>query len=218
MKDTAAIIVAGGQGLRFGGNVRKQYLTLRGRPLFSWSIAAFQRAPSVADIVLVLPHADHMRVKVPSPIRVVAGGQTRADSVRAGLAALGSGIRWVAVHDAVRPLVKPELIEKVIAAARKWKAAIAAIPSPDTVKLANGDGCIHSTPPREKVWLAQTPQVFERKLLARAHAKGMSLTVTDDAQLVERLGVRVRLVESPPENIKITRPIDLELAQCLASG
>ncbi len=146
------------------------------------------------------------------------GGLTRADSVRQGLKAISGTIRWVAVHDAVRPLVRPELIEETLRQARRHRAAIAATPSQDTVKLANGDGCIHRTPPRETVWLAQTPQVFERSLLERAHAKGSRLKVTDDAQLVERLGVRVRLVEAPAENLKITRPIDLVVARTLLMG
>ena len=219
MRDTAAIIVAGGRGLRYGGRVRKQFLLLKGRPVVWWALKAFQRSPSIAQIILVVPKDDLKQCASFGPtVRVVAGGATRAESVRAGIKELGPAIRWVAVHDAVRPLVHSKLIEKVIAAARRFKAAIAACPSKDTVKLANGDAYVHSTPLRESVWLAQTPQVFERKLLERAHARGRRLAVTDDAQLVERMGVRVRLVEAPAENIKITRPIDLELAKCIVSG
>jgi 2-C-methyl-D-erythritol 4-phosphate cytidylyltransferase len=220
MKDTAAIIVAGGKGRRFGGRVRKQYLRLGGRPIVWWSLAAFERCPSVAAIVLVVPADDVSalrgqvrRWKMKKLIAVVSGGPTRAASVRRGLSSVPPGYRYVAVHDAVRPLTRPALIESVIRAARKGGAALAACLSKDTVKLANARGMVVSSPPRETVWLAQTPQIFERRLLVRAHKKGERLAVTDDAQLVERLGARVKLVESPPDNIKVTVPLDFILAR-----
>jgi 2-C-methyl-D-erythritol 4-phosphate cytidylyltransferase len=123
--------------------------------------------------------------------------------------------RWVAVHDAVRPLVTPATIEAVIAAARRFKAALAAGPSRDTVKIADGRGFVRASPDRATLWLAQTPQVFERRLLEKAHRLGKRLKVTDDAQLVERLGIKVRLVDAPPENLKVTRPIDLWTAELI---
>jgi len=146
-------------------------------------------------------------------IAVVSGGPTRAASVRRGLSSVPPGCRYVAVHDAVRPLARPALIESVVRAARKGGAALAACPSKDTVKLANARGMVVSSPPRETVWLAQTPQIFERRLLLRAHKQGERLAVTDDAQLVERLGARVKLVESPSDNIKVTVPLDIVLAR-----
>ena len=214
-QDTAAIIVAGGKGLRFGGKVRKQYLLLKGRPIMWWSLRAFQNTRSVQGIVLVVPDGDLSRVraqvgkwKFEKWLAVVSGGATRADSVRAGLSVMPDGVRYIAVHDAVRPLITPEVIERVIGAARKTGAALAACPSKDTVKLSNGNGCVHSTPRREIVWLAQTPQIFERRLLDKAHARGRYLNATDDAMLVERLGVQVKLVESPADNMKVTVPMD----------
>jgi len=215
MKDAAAIIVAGGKGLRFGGRVRKQYLSLQGHPILWWSLRAFQKSPSIAEIILVVPAKDLKRLKRLGAARVVAGGSTRAASVREGLKSVSPGIGWVAVHDAVRPLVSPELIERTLAEARRHQAAIAACPSKDTVKLADARGRIAESPPRERVWLAQTPQAFERKLLERAHRLGHSLAATDDSQLVERLGVKVRLVEASPENLKITHPADLVVAQII---
>src|SRR4029077_10148279 len=106
MKDTAAIIVAGGKGLRYGGRVRKQYLRLKGRPIVWWSVKAFQSSRSIAQIIVVVPKDDLNQLlgTVPTKVRVVAGGATRADSVRAGLRELSAAVRWVAVHDAVRPL------------------------------------------------------------------------------------------------------------------
>ena len=220
-RDAAAIIVAAGQGLRFGGKIRKQYLKLGNRPIMWWSLRAFQKSPSIGSIVLVAPKEDVDRLrpilrrwKMSKVVAIVAGGATRAQSVFNGLAAVPSEYRWIAVHDAVRPLATVELIEKTLAAARKHRAAIAACPSRDTIKLADSHGGhVHSSPPREKVWLAHTPQIFERRLLEKAHARGRHLPVTDDAQLVERLGVRVALVESPPENLKVTLPLDLEVAK-----
>jgi 2-C-methyl-D-erythritol 4-phosphate cytidylyltransferase len=230
MKPAAAVIVAGGQGTRFqaasrlpaGRQVRKQYLRLSGRPILWWSVQAFQRSPSIGALVLVVPSQDLVRVQrqfekpgARKPLKVVAGGATRADSVRRGLAAVPSEFRWIAVHDAVRPLVTPALIEEVLRGARAHKAAIAACPSKDTVKLANGRQTIARTLPRDSVWLAQTPQAFERGLLERAHQRGKHLIATDDSQLVERLGVKVKLVLSPADNLKVTVPADLAIAQRL---
>lgn len=218
--DAAAIIVAGGKGLRFGGSVRKQYLRLQGKPLLWWSLRAFQASPSIGWIILVVPADDRLALqkfaktwKFSKLAAIVSGGATRADSVRQGLAALGSKARYVAVHDAVRPLIQPKTIEATIVAARRHKAAIAACPSKDTVKLADSKLRIASSPARERVWLAQTPQSFERKLLERAHNKGRKLAVTDDSQLVEQIGIRVRLVDSPSDNIKVTFREDLKLAE-----
>jgi len=220
--DTAAIIVAGGKGLRFGAPIRKQYMQLQGRPVLWWSLQAFQKSPSIQSIILVVPVDDVKRLSrrmrawgLSKLSAIVAGGVTRAHSVREGLKALTKSVSWVAVHDAVRPLVQPELIEQTLRQARRWGAAIAAAPSKDTVKLSNGNGCIASTPPRKTVWLAQTPQIFERRLLEKAHHQGRHLPATDDAQLVERMGVRVRLVQPSFENIKVTVPSDLAMAKII---
>ena len=221
-QDAAAILVAGGQGLRFGGRVRKQYLTLCGHPLLWWPLRAFDQCRSIEMMVLVVPEEDVLRLRaaVPSwklhkPVHVVAGGKTRTDSVRHGLAALPPQVRWVAVHDAVRPLVTSALIEKVLNVAKRSRAAIAATPSKDTVKFSRKNHTILRTLSRETIWLAQTPQIFERSLLERAHQKSQRNAVTDDAQMVERLGVRVKLVESSPDNLKVTLPSDFAMAQLL---
>lgn len=220
--NTAAIIVAGGRGLRFGGAVRKQYLLLKRKPILWWSLRAFEKSPSIRWVILVVPADDipDLRLKARAwrfhkLLQIVAGGRTRADSVRQGLSALPRDSRYVAVHDAVRPLVTPRLIEETLRQARRFRAAIAASPSKDTVKLADRSGRVQSTPSRDLVWLAQTPQTFERTLLERAHKAGRRLAATDDAMLVERLGVKVKLVEAPAENIKITRPADLVLANMI---
>ncbi len=221
-KDVAAIIVAGGQGKRFGGKIRKQYLTLERYPILWWSLRAFERTSQVHALVVVVPAEDVARVTqrirrwaIPKILGVVAGGATRADSVRRGLAALTPSFRWVAVHDAVRPLVTPGIIKDTLSAARRHKAAIAAVRSRDTVKLGTHSktAFIKQTPPREYVWLAQTPQIFWRALLERAHQRGAKVPATDDAFLVERLGARVALVPSSDDNFKVTLPMDLSLAR-----
>jgi len=223
--NTAAIIVAGGRGLRFGGAVRKQYLLLKRKPIVWWSLQAFEKSPSIRWVILVVPADDipDLRLKERTwrfhkLLQIVAGGASRADSVRQGLSALPEGCRYVAVHDAVRPLVTPRLIEETLRQARRFRAAIAASPSKDTVKLAGPSGCIQSTPSRDLVWLAQTPQTFERTLLERAHREGRRLAATDDAMLVERLGVKVKLVESSADNMKITTPMDLMIARAVIAS
>ena len=215
--DAAAIVLGAGQGLRFGGTVRKQYVRLRGKPVLWWSLAAFEASPSIGALILVAPAADvpklqaqAMRWKFRKLRAVVPGGKERSDSVKEGLKVAPAEARWVAVHDGVRPLITPAQIETVLAAARKHRAAIAATPSRDTIKIANGQGFVRASPERRLVWQAQTPQIFSRALLDRAHRlKG---PVTDDAQLVERLGVRVKLVDTTAENIKVTHPMDLHMA------
>lgn len=241
--DTAAIVLGAGQGLRFGGHVRKQYLRLQGRPVLWWSLAAFQASPSIDTIVLVAPREDLPRLtrqvatwRFSKLNLLVAGGKERSDSVKEGLAAVSDATRWVAVHDGVRPLITPAQIESVLAVARKYKAAIAAVPSRDTVKIADRMQCIAASPDRRSVWQAQTPQIFAHHLLRQAHGlirgapgsrlkapgilpKACSLepkaAITDDAQLVERLGVKVKLVDTSAENMKVTLPIDLEFAKII---
>lgn len=221
MKDTAAIIVAGGKGLRFGGRIRKQYLLLNRRPMLWWSISAFERSASIRSILLVVPADDLSKIRRQTQtwafkklVAVVSGGETRTESVSHGIDAVPLACDYVAVHDAVRPLVTPHVIESVIQAARRTHAALAAYPSKDTVKLADGKDFVTDSPPRETVWLAQTPQIFERRLLERAYRQ-KNRVATDDAQLVERLGVKVKLVKAIPENIKVTVPSDFVTARII---
>jgi 2-C-methyl-D-erythritol 4-phosphate cytidylyltransferase len=220
--DSAAIIVAGGKGLRFGGAIRKQYIMLRGRPILWWSARAFEKSPSTGAIILVVPAEDVKRIQTmvrawrfPKIVLVVEGGRERRDSVRSGLRALGTKWRYVSVHDAVRPLVNVETIESCLKSARRFGAALAACPSKDTLKIADAHGWVRSSPARETVWLAQTPQTFRRDWLEKAHAKGIHWPVTDDAQMVERLGHRVKIVPAPVENLKVTTPMDFMIAKAV---
>lgn len=224
MADTAAIILGAGRGLRFGGPVRKQYLRLKGKPLLWWSLSAFDQSRSVRELILVIPAPDLDAVarqvrswRLRKLSAIVAGGAERSDSVKAGLGAVTVGSRYVAVHDGVRPLIQPRDIERILSFARRHGAALAAIPSRDTVKIADAKGFVQDSPDRAAVWMAQTPQCFKRALLQRAHDRQRH-PATDDAQLVERLGSRVKLVACSSDNIKVTLPADLLTARAILKG
>jgi len=200
--------------------VDKQWLKLGDRPILAWSLRAFGQCDAVHEIVVVTTDAARPRVsellaQLKVRADIVQGGARRQDSAMAGLEA-ASDADWVVIHDAARPFVTTDLISRGLEAARETGAAIAAIPVTDTVKVVDGI-TIASTPPREQLWAAQTPQVFRRSLLVEAH-RSHPETATDDAQLVERLGVAVRVFEGGYGNIKITTPLDLQLAEALVSS
>jgi 2-C-methyl-D-erythritol 4-phosphate cytidylyltransferase len=220
----AAVVVAGGSGLRMGDaarGVRKQYATLDGEPVLGWSIRAFMEHPSVAQVVVVLPAED---LEQPpqwleaSGAALVAGGLRRSDSVRHGLGALHPAASVVLVHDGARPFVGAELIDRVVAAAAAGPV-IPGIRATDTLKEVDPQGYITRTVDRDRIWHAQTPQAFPIRLLAEAHRRAAeeAWNVTDDAALCERMGERVRMVHGDPDNIKITVPRDLELARLIAA-
>jgi 2-C-methyl-D-erythritol 4-phosphate cytidylyltransferase len=152
------------------------------------------------------------------PISLVGGGSQRQDSVRAGLALVGDS-NLVAVHDAARPFVTPSLVERALELAAKHGAAIVAVPARDTVKQVHPDGWIEATPPRQSLWLAQTPQIFRTDILRQAHERALlnELVASDDAALVESIGVRVYVVAGNDENRKITTPEDLRWAEWFLS-
>ena len=217
-----AVVVAGGTGSRLKSRIRKPFVRLAGRPMLAWTLRAFERAPGVGAVVLVAHPRDvaaaralAKRWRCGKVAAVVAGGETRMASVARGLAALPPGAKWVAVHDAARPLVTPEVIARTVREARRWKAAIAAVPVVPTVKQAKG-AWVRRTLDRSTLWAVQTPQVFERGLLERAHRRANGgAPATDDAALVERIGGRVRIVTGSHSNLKVTTPEDLIVAQSL---
>ena len=193
--------------------------------MLAWTIEAFEQTPVVDAIVIVAP-GDYLEEferlsgenKWRKIFAIVAGGSDRQQSVWHGLQAMPSETEWVIVHDAARPLVKPSLIVAVWEAAQEiGTAAIAALPCTDTVKRTLDGVLIAETLDREQIWLAQTPQVFAAELLKEAHEQAIKdgCSATDDAMLVERLGVPIRLVQGDPTNIKITHPTDLVLAEAL---
>lgn len=222
--DTCAIILAGGTGERFGDPRGKQLAELCGLPLMSWSVMAFDRAPSVSSIVIVCAPDKVSAVQqevlshltLAKPVGFAPSGATRQDSVYSGLQAVPRDAALVAVHDSARPLIEVESIERCCAAVRadaSLAGAICANRSVDTLKLVEGNKIV-ATPNREFYWVAQTPQVFYAKPLMAAYKAALweGFAGTDDASLVERHGGTVECVECPRDNIKVTVPEDLAVA------
>jgi 2-C-methyl-D-erythritol 4-phosphate cytidylyltransferase len=222
-RDVGVVVVAAGRGTRLGGETPKQYQTIGGVPMVLRAVRPFVTHPEVAQVALVLPLADaehppaFLRGVAGAGLMVVAGGAERADSVAAGLRALGPDCTVVLIHDAARPFVERAVIDTVIAYARAGEGAVAAVPVSDTLKQAASDDPtrVARTVPREGLWRAQTPQGFPRAVLERAHVAGRDRGATDDAALVERTGVPVRLVPDSPRNMKVTTSEDLALAELL---
>ena len=229
----SAIVAAGGQGARLGGGELKQLRLVGGRAILERSVSAFVAHPAITEVIVALPqylvddpppylrgHADAAK-----PVRLVAGGERRQDSVANAFRAAAPASELIVIHDAARPFVSAEVITRTIEAAVQSGAAVAALPARDTVKHADGPAeagrpvrVVKETIPRETIFLAQTPQAFRRDVLAaafdyatRTHAEG-----TDEAALAERAGHTVRLVDGDASNIKITTPEDLVLAEAIA--
>ncbi len=215
-----AVVVAAGLGSRFGGE--KLFLPLSGLPVLGWSLEALDRAPSVDGVVVVLSPENERRGR--SMIRrlgcrkVIAtctGGARRQDSVLNGLNA-ASDARWVLIHDAARPFISVDLIDRGIGVANDIGAAVAAVPVKDTVKMVEKANLIERTPNRSLLWAAQTPQFFQRDQLIEAYRLNGDRDVTDDAEVIERAGLPVAVYLGSYENVKITTPDDLLLARAIA--
>jgi len=216
-----AIIPAAGAGLRMGGETPKQFLSLDGVPVFIHTLRKFIEAESVNEIILGLRPEDMERASVEvdrerfsTLVRVVEGGASRQETVARGLSQAPEGTKIVLVHDAVRPFIGLELIQRVVEAAGKYGAAILAIPSVDTVKQVERQ-TILGTIPRERIVLAQTPQAFRYEIIKEAFERATAdgFIGTDEASLVERLGHDVTVIMGSDRNIKITKPSDLPLAR-----
>lgn len=220
----AAIIVAAGAGRRvLDGGIRKQYRRIAGEPMLSRAIRPFLDHPEIGDVIAVIPPED---VGSPPPwlkslpVRRVAGGSERTDSVRLGLEVVDARFRVVLIHDGARPFVGRRLIDRVLEAARTYPAA-GVIPGErltDTIKEVGTDGLVARTVPRERLWRVQTPQAFPLTVLRGLHAEAVrdGFTPTDDAMLFERRGLPVHVVDGDPLNIKVTTTTDLALAEVLA--
>lgn len=223
---TVAIIPAAGAGVRMEMDRAKQFLDLDGRPLLALTLEKFQESPSIDSIILIVP-SDSLdfckseiieRQHLNKVRKVVAGGKRRQDSVRLGIEATEGKYDLILIHDGVRPLIESRLIEEVVSAARKDRAVITALPAKDTVKKINGDHMVIKTCNREHVWLVQTPQVFRYDDIMKAHRLAIEEgweEMTDDALLVERMGIPVNVIMGSEDNIKITTPHDMELANFL---
>jgi 2-C-methyl-D-erythritol 4-phosphate cytidylyltransferase len=217
----SAIIVAAGSGTRFGSEIPKQFLEINGKPMVSHSITAFENAVEIGEIVLVVSEADMDRAEMlrsdlnsKKLASIVAGGKTRAESVRNGFLALGKG-GVVAVHDAARPLVLPIEIDKVVMRARQVGAACLTLPVTDTIKEVAGD-LIKRTVDRKHLRRAATPQAFTYEILEKAlDSENLDPSATDECFLVEKLGYEIAFIDGSTQNIKITYPEDLQLAEAI---
>jgi 2-C-methyl-D-erythritol 4-phosphate cytidylyltransferase len=215
-----AIIVAAGQGRRFGNAKPKQFLRLGSQTVLEHSLAPFQQLAEIDSIVVVLPstyvsnYSSKLRKKFPKITSVVPGGATRTHSVIHGLQAAGDAAAYL-IHDGVRPFVSQPLIKEVIKASFRFGASIAAMQATDTVKEAKGSRFVYRTLSREKIYLVQTPQGFKRQVLMRGVKTFLrkKYRVTDDSALVERCGFKVKIIESDWLNFKITTRQDLEIAR-----
>lgn len=217
--EASALIVAAGHSNRMRGQ-DKLFAEIDGRPLLYYTLAAFEACAAIRHVMLVLSyesaeHAlsllrEHNFHKVDG---TCLGGERRQDSVRAGLQAMRA-CEWVVVHDGARPLVTPSLIETAIQVAEETGAAVAGLPVVDTLKEAAADETILFTVSRERLWAAQTPQVFRYAMLFEAHEQP-HLQASDDAGLIEKMGGRVRLFLGSPQNLKVTTPDDLAVAEAL---
>jgi 2-C-methyl-D-erythritol 4-phosphate cytidylyltransferase len=215
------VIPAAGKGKRMGTKESKQFLLFQGEPVLLHTLRIFETHPDVDEIVVVSPEREigrvHRLVKEAGLYkvkRIVPGGRERQESVRLGLKELDTD--WVLVHDAVRPFVSHEAISRLLDAVRMHGAAILAVPVKDTVKLVNDAGIVEGTPDRKRLWAVQTPQAFRREWLVKAHEQASGEpAATDDAMLVEQLGIDVRVVEGEYTNIKLTTPDDLIWAEAI---
>lgn len=225
MPTVAVILPAAGGSTRFGGPIKKPFLSLDGRPIWVRSAELFWNRPEVVRTYVVISpeDRDEFRTKFGGVIafanaEVVLGGSERFESVANALAKVPEDVDLVAVHDAVRPLTPPRLIDAVLAAASKHGAAMLAVPVADTLKRVDpATRRIVGTVPRVDVWQAQTPQVFRRDWLVDAYARRSALgtAITDDAQLIEAAGHGVVVVPGSPSNFKLTTKDDLDLAEAI---
>lgn len=224
-KRCTAIVLAGGQGTRMGTAVQKQYIELCGKPVLLYALHTFQNSGVIDEIILVVGEGQEEycrqniveKYAITKVSKVVVGGTERYYSVWNGLQEVSEG--YVFIHDGARPFVSGEMIARVYEEVQKYGACVVGMPVKDTIKIADEDGFSRETPNRKDVWMIQTPQVFETGLVKEAYEALLhekEISATDDATAVEQmLGRKVKLVVGSYENIKITTPEDLKIAQAL---
>jgi 2-C-methyl-D-erythritol 4-phosphate cytidylyltransferase len=222
---TAAIIPAAGSSKRMQNNISKQYLLLDGIPVLARTLGVFQRSPEIDEIFLIVPKRDVEFVRngivdrygMSKVSKILAGGKERQDSVRNGINALGNDHDIVVIHDGVRPFISQELVHTAILEASRAQAVTVGVPVKDTVKSIDRHGIVAETLNRKHLWLTQTPQAFERDIIRKAYEAAYrdNYYGTDDASLVERIGVKVMMIRGSYDNIKITTQDDIMLAEIL---
>lgn len=225
MVKATAIVPAAGSGSRMGTGVKKQYLILEGIPVLGHVLRVLEKSTVIKSVVVVVGSGeeDYCRVAVVGKLglkkvaAIVPGGKERQESVYNGLLALSPGTGMVVIHDGARPFLDAKCLQVVVEAAGAYGAATCATPVKDTVKFADGEDFVSRTLPRERLWLVQTPQAFRYDIIFGAHrrARDDKYTATDDAGLVEYLGLPVKIVPGAYSNIKITTPEDLIVASAM---
>lgn len=223
-----ALIPAAGRSVRFGGTTLKQYAHLHGQPVIAHSIEALRRHPAISSVTVALAPDDGIFAELVRPafpdVHTVVGGDSRAESVRNGVEAIlqrEPDCEWVLVHDAARPCLPRTALQRLLdAGLASAQGAILAVPVHDTLKRADADGCIQRTVDRERLWAAQTPQLFRGKELAANLRAALAVgeSPTDEAAAMERAGLHPLLVEGSLRNLKITGAEDLSLAEFLLRG
>jgi 2-C-methyl-D-erythritol 4-phosphate cytidylyltransferase len=218
----SAVIAAGGRGKRMKSSMSKQFLMIKGHPILYYTLSVFEFLDRIEEIILVVggPDIPYAREEIVNryrfkKVKIVEGGAERQDSVYNGLREISPQTDIVVIHDGVRPFITRDIILKSIEAAREHKAVGVAVPVKDTIKVVGEGSIIKSTPDRKTLWAMQTPQTFDYSLILRAHeeARREGFYGTDDTVLVERLGLPVRVIEGAYENIKITTPEDIVIAE-----
>ncbi|MEA5583678.1 2-C-methyl-D-erythritol 4-phosphate cytidylyltransferase [Nodularia harveyana UHCC-0300] len=221
------LIPSAGVGKRMGGTRNKLLLEVRSQPIIAWTLKAAAAASEIQWIGIISQPVDWedlqaivTNLNVAKPVKFIAGGSTRQESVYKGLQALPDGAEHVLIHDGARCLATPDLLDSCAQAIRECSGLIAAVPVKDTIKVVDHDGVIQSTPDRQQLWAAQTPQGFNVELLKKCHAEGVrqGWEVTDDAALFERCGIEVRVVSGEETNLKVTTPQDLAIAEFILAG
>lgn len=218
----SAVIVAAGGSVRMGIADSKQFIPLLDRPAIEYTLRAFESCHLIKEIVVVCREQDKARIKsivdeneFAKVSALVEGGASRAESVRNGISAVDSNAKYLAIHDGARPLITVEEIERVVEAAFETGAATLGVAVKDTIKIVDGYNKIESTPLRSQLRAVQTPQVFERELyqFALENAGDNAINFTDDCSLIENMGGEVEVVKGNEENIKLTTPIDIIIAE-----
>jgi len=222
---TVAIVPSAGSGRRLKARIKKPFVPLGSKPMAIHALKVLDACDAIDGIIVASEKSSLTKFKtlikkagIRKMIAVVAGGRTRFESVRNCLAKVDDSFDIVLIHDAARPLVDKALIRKSIALCKKTGACVVAVRETDTVKLADKDLFIKSTLDRTRIFRAQTPQVFRRDIIRKAYALAPADTVTDDASLVEMLGIRIKILEGSYRNIKITTREDLKIAEALLCG
>lgn len=220
------LIPAAGMGRRMGTSRNKLLLTLRSKPLLTWTILAAESARSIHWIGIIAQKSDEEYIEeiltglsVTKEVKLIYGGTTRQESVYNGLQALPATAERVLIHDGARCLATPQLLDRCAEEITHCQGLIAAVTVKDTIKIVDENKIVQSTPDRRQLWAAQTPQAFDVKLLKQCHEEGLiqGWEVTDDAALFERCGLPVQIVEGEETNLKITTPVDLQVAEFILS-